>query len=141
MELKWGNEDVEKYQAILNEGYDSIDDEFDMIFERDTYEETLEAVKKYNPKLIVPGNEHGVILATKLANDLNLLCNPIENLDALTLKDKMQEKIAEAGLRYIRGKTVKSIDEAIEFYDSEELGEVVLKPLIPHHVMEFIWCP
>ena len=129
MELKWGNEDVEKYQAILNEGYDSIDDEFDMIFERDTYEETLEAVKKYNPKLIVPGNEHGVILATKLANDLNLLCNPIENLDALTLKDKMQEKIAEAGLRYIRGKTVKSIDEAIEFYDSEELGEVVLKPI------------
>ena len=53
MELKWANEDVEEYQAILKRGYDSIDDEFDMIFERDTYEETLEAVKKYNPKLIV----------------------------------------------------------------------------------------
>lgn len=128
MELKCVNEDVEEYQAILKRGYDSIEDEFDMIFERDTYEETLEAVKKYDPKLIVPGNEHGVILATRLANDLNLLCNPIENLDAMTFKDKMQERIAEAGLRHIRGKAVKSIDEAIDFYDSEGLAEVVLKP-------------
>ena len=128
LELKWANEDVEEYQAILKRGYDSIDDEFDMIFERDTYEETLEAVKKYDPKLIVPGNEHGVILATRLANDLNLLCNPIENLDAMTLKDKMQERIAEAGLRHIRGKAVKSVDEAIDFYDREGLEEVVLKP-------------
>ena len=128
LELKWANEDIEEYKAILKASYDSIDDEFDMIFERDTYEETLEAVKKYDPKLIVPGNEHGVVLATRLANDLDLLCNPIENLDALTLKDKMQERIAEAGLRHIRGKAVKSLDEAIEFYDSEGLGEVVVKP-------------
>lgn len=128
LELKWGNDDVEEYQAILNAGYDSIDDDFDMIFERDTYEETLEVVKKYNPKLIVPGNEHGVVLASKLSSDLNLLCNPIENLDSLTLKNKMQEKIAEAGLRHIKGKAVTSIEEAVDFYDSEGLNEVVVKP-------------
>lgn len=113
---------------MLDIAYSSIEDKFDMIFERDTYEETLDVVKKYDPELILPGSEHGVVLATKLANDLNLLCNPIENLDAFTLKDKMQEKIAEAGLRHIKGKAVRSLEEAIEFYDSEGLKEVVVKP-------------
>ena len=129
LELKWGGEDIEEYKAVVNAGYDSIDDEFDMIFERDTYEETLEAVKKYDPELIVAGSEHGVILTAKLSNDLNLKCNPIENLDAYTLKDKMQEKIAEAGLRHIKGKAVANLDEAIEFYDSEGLKETVVKPI------------
>ena len=32
----------------------------------------------------------------------------------------MQEKIAEAGLRHIRGCVVKSVEEAIEYYD--EMG-------------------
>ena len=129
MELQWYDDDSEDYKAMLEIAYSSIEDKFDMIFERDTYEETFEAVKKLNPKLIVPGSEHGVVLATKLANDLNLLCNPIENLEALTLKNKMQEKIAEAGLRHIKGKAVKSLEEAIEFYDAEGLKEVVVKPV------------
>ena len=43
-----------------------------MIYEKDSYEETLEAVKKFDPLLVLPGNEHGVILATKLANDLGM---------------------------------------------------------------------
>lgn len=51
-----------------------------MIFERESYEKTLDAVKKYNPKLILQGSEHGVILATKLANDLGLLCPVEENV-------------------------------------------------------------
>ena len=55
----------------------------------------LEMVRKLDPLLIVPGTEDGVILATKLANDLNLLCNPIENLDAITLKNEMQNRLAE----------------------------------------------
>ena len=63
-----------------------------------------------------------------MANDLDLLCNPIENIEAMTLKDKMQERIAEHGLRSIKGKVVYSLEEAIEFYDSEGLKEVVLKP-------------
>lgn len=100
-----------------------------MIFEKDYYEETLEMVREYNPVLVIPANERGVILATKLANDLNLLCNPIENLDAMTLKDKMQERLAENGLRHIKGKVVRSLDEAIEYYDDESLNEVVIKPV------------
>ncbi|AMD17318.1 hypothetical protein TL18_04335 [Methanobrevibacter sp. YE315] len=101
---------------------------FDFIDEKDTYEETLELVRKYNPLLVLPGNEKGVRLASRLANDLNLICNDIKNLDAMTYKDEMQKRIAEYGLRSIRGKVVKSIEEAIEFYDNENLKQVVLKP-------------
>ena len=128
LELKAAG-DVESYKAMLKSHYDEINEKFDMIYEKDTYEETLEEVRKADPALIVPGNEHGVILATKLANDLGLLCNPIENLDAITLKHEMHNRLAEKGLRHIRGKPVRSLEEAIEFYDSKGLEEVVIKPI------------
>lgn len=86
-------------------------------------------VRELAPLIIVAGSERGVILTTRLSNDLNLLGNPIENIDAMTFKDKMHERLAEAGLRYIRGKVISSIDEAIEFYESESLTEVVVKPI------------
>ena len=108
------------YPDEVKAEYELIDNEFDLIYEKDTYEETLEMVKEYNPLVIVPGTEDGVILATKLANDLNLLCNPIENLDSFTLKSEMQKKIAEKGLRSIKGKVIRSLEEAIDYYDSEK---------------------
>ena len=67
-------------------------------------------------------------MATKLSHDLNLLGNPIENLDAMTLKNEMQNRLKEHGLRYIRGKVVDSVEDAIKFYEDEDLKEVVLKP-------------
>ena len=109
--------------------YEKIDHDFDIIYEKDTFEETLNEVKKYDPLLILPGNEMGVILASKLSHELGLMCNPIENLDAMTLKNEMQNRLAEKGLRSIRGKVIRSIDEALDFYDSENLNEVVVKPI------------
>ena len=121
-------EDGKKFGQHVLEEYEKIPYEFDVIYEKDTYEKTLEEVRKYNPLLIVPGNERGVILATKLSNELGLLCNPIENLDAITLKNEMHNRLAEKGLRSIKGKVVHNLDEALEFYDSENLKEVVIKP-------------
>ena len=121
-------EDGKKFGQHVLEEYKKIPYEFDVIYEKDTYEKTLEEVRKYNPLLIVPGNERGVILATKLSNELGLLCNPIENLDAITLKNEMHNRLAEKGLRSIKGKVVHNLDEALEFYDSENLKEVVIKP-------------
>ena len=68
-------------------------------------------------------------MATKLSNDLDLLCNPIENIDAMTLKDEMHNRLKEYGIRYIRGKVVESVEDAIEYYDNENLNEVVIKPV------------
>ena len=129
LNLKDSNtEDGKKFGQHVLEEYEKIPYEFDVIYEKDTYEKTLEEVRKYNPLLIVPGNERGVILATKLSNELGLLCNPIENLDAITLKNEMHNRLAERGLRSIKGKVVHNLDEALEFYDSENLKEVVIKP-------------
>lgn len=122
-------EEGKKYKEMVHESYGNIDVDFELIYEKDTYEETLEMVREYDPLLVIAGSERGVIIATKLANDLGLLCNPIENLDAITLKDKMQEKIAEKGLRHIKGRVVTSVEEAIEYYDEEGLSEVVVKPV------------
>ena len=113
--------EAREYKKEVEEEYNLIEADYDLIYEKDNYEETVEMVRKLDPLLIVPGTEDGVILATKLANDLNLLCNPIENLDAITLKNEMQNRLAEKNLRHIRGKLVSSVEEAIEFYDKEGL--------------------
>ncbi len=122
------SEDAKKYNDSIHRGYNSIPFDFELIYEQDSFEETVEIVKEHDPFLIVPGGERGVTLATQLSNELGLLGNPIENLEAMTLKNKMQERIAEHGLRSIRGKVVHSIEEAVEYYDSETFKEVVLKP-------------
>ena len=121
-------EDGKKFGEHVLKEYEQIPYEFDMIYEKDTFEETLEEVRRFNPLLVVPGNERGVILAAKLTHELGLLGNSIENLDAMTLKNEMHNRLAERGLRSIRGKVVHNLDDALEFYDNENLSEVVIKP-------------
>ena len=87
-------EEAKLYQEEVEAEYERINADYDLIYEKDTYEETLEMVRELDPLVVVPGTEDGVILATKLANDLNLLCNPIENIDAMTLKNEMQNRLA-----------------------------------------------
>ena len=121
-------QDGREFAEFVINDYKRIPCEIDMIYEGETFEETLEEVRKYDPLLIVAGHERGVPLATKLSAELGLLGNPVENLEYMTVKDKMQERIAEYGLRSIKGKAVRSLGEAIQFYDKESLKEVVLKP-------------
>ena len=127
--LNDSEESMEYHENLVKSSYDRIDNDFELIYEEDSYEDTLEMVKGYDPLLVLPGSEKGVILATKLANDLNLLCNPIENLDAMTLKDEMHNRLAENGLRHIKGQVISSVAEAIEYYEKESLSKVVVKPL------------
>ena len=94
-------EEGKSYLQAIRNGLDSLKHDFELIHEKDTYEETLEMVKEYDPLLVLPANEREVILASKLAYDLDLLCNDVANLDAMTLKDAMQNRIAECGLRHI----------------------------------------
>ena len=89
-------EDNQEYFEELRFANERIDVDAICLDEKETYEETLEMVRQYDPVIIVPGSERGVVLATKLSNDLGLKCNDIENIDAMTLKDKMQERLAEA---------------------------------------------
>ena len=120
---------IKEKSNMYTSSYAAIDEDFDLIYEQDTFEETLEMVKKLNPILILPGSEDGVVLATKLSNELGLISNPNESLYAMTLKDEMQNALKKAGLRYIKGKTITSLKEALKFYKDSNLKEVVVKPL------------
>lgn len=102
------------YQGICNE-LNSIEEDFVWLHEKDSYEETLEMIRAYDPLLVLPASEFGVIIATKLANDLNLLCNPIENIDAMTLKDEMHNRLAEHNLRHIRGQVFTLLMKQLSF--------------------------
>ena len=129
LDMKTSDSEIGKlYEVHKKNDLDLVTSDFKRINEKDTYEETLEMVKNLNPLLILPGSEKGVGLATRLSTDLNLVGNSYENIEAMTLKDKMQEKIAEYGLRSIRGRVVQSLDEATDFYDSENLKKVIIKP-------------
>ena len=97
--------------------------------EQETYEETLQMVRNLEPVLVVAGADSGMILATKLAADLNLPGNPVEYLDAMTKKNAMHEALKQAGLRYILGRTVSSPEEALAFCQENSLDCAVIKPL------------
>ena len=130
LDLQSGNQDDEDgFKAVTKEAYKKMDVDYDVVYRKDTYEETLEMIREFDPVVVVAGCESGVRYAARLSHDLGLKCNPIENIDAMTYKDKMQEKIAEKGLRFIRGRVVRSVEEAIEYYDERDFGEVVVKPI------------
>ena len=122
-------EEGKVYEELRKKDYESIKYDFELIQEKDTYEETLEMVKGLDPLLVLPANEKGVVLANKLAYDLDLYPNPIEKLDAMTLKHEMHNCLRDNGLRYIKGKNVTTLEEALDFYDSEGLDEIVIKPV------------
>ena len=95
----------------------------------DDYDKTYELVKSYDPVLVLAGSEFGVVLATRLADDLGLTCNPYSNIASMTRKDAMHEALAKAGIRHIRGKVVNSPEEAVAFCKDNELNTAVIKPL------------
>jgi len=122
-------EDAGAYAKLAEDSLKRIPYSFDRIKEQDTYEETLELVRNYNPIVIVPGSEAGVVLANRLAHDLGLKGNPMDRIDAMTKKNAMQDALRDAGIRYIRGKVVHSVEEAMKFCEENKLDTAVVKPL------------
>ena len=91
------------------------------------YQIILDQVRAVSPILILAGSEFGVELALRLSNDLGLPSNPKGLLRAMTHKDAMHEALKEYGIRYIRGKVVKTLEEAMAFYESLSLERAVVK--------------
>lgn len=97
---------------------------------KEKYEDTLAMVREIDPCVIVPGTDFALELATNLAYDLGLPCNNPKQLPYLREKDMMQEAAKAAGLRYIRGKVVKTTEEALDYYHNELKGKpAIVKPL------------
>lgn len=93
----------------------------------DDYEEILSLAKKTNPKAIVSCNDHCYELLTKLCNDLDLPCNSLDTVKTSTNKFYMHNALKKNGLRYIKGEKVSSVDEAISFYENNNINSFVVK--------------
>ena len=52
--------------------------------------------------------EEGVVIGTRLADDLGMPGTPYSNIANMTQKSVMHQSLRKAGLRYIRGAEVKS---------------------------------
>ena len=97
---------------------------------KESYSDTLAMVKEINPCVILPGTDYALELATNLAFDLGLPGNPPERLPYLREKDMMQEAVKAAGLRYIRGKVVRTVEEAVLYFREElKCRPAIVKPL------------
>lgn len=116
---------MEAYEEV----YRSMPDYVELICEKPTYEETLAEVRKYEPILILAGAEDAVALTTRLAEDLHLPGNPSSILPAMTEKPAMHEALKKAGLRYIPGKIISTVEEGLAFFQEHNLNRTVVKPI------------
>ena len=91
------------------------------------YNVILEQVRKYDPVIVVAGSEFGVELATRLSSDLGLPGNPWSIIGKMTRKNEMQQALADYGIRFIRGRIIRSEAEAEAFYQELDTKHTVIK--------------
>ena len=107
--------------------YSRIDYPITIIKENPDYEVTLREIQSLDPLLVLVGGEEGVIIGTRLADDLNLPGNPYKNIAKMTQKSVMHNTLKEAGLRYIQGEEVNSVKDCLSFLEKTENEDIVLK--------------
>ena len=107
--------------------YSRIEYPITIIKEKPDYEETLKEIRELDPLLVLVGGEEGVIVGTRLANDLGMPGNPYSNIDKMTQKSAMHSTLEAAGLRSIRGEEVSSWEDCLRFLEKTGTEDVVLK--------------
>ena len=129
IELYVDKDSDETYRSIYDKHYSIINKEMpEVIPAEETYEETLEKVKKLDPILIIPGRDEAIEWATRMAYDLGLPGNNPKNLKKMTDKQHMHEALRDSNLRYIKSEVVTSFDEAEKFISQLDKSKVVIKP-------------
>ena len=98
-----------------------------IIKEDPDYEVTLQEIRVLDPLLVLVGGEEGVVIGTRLADDLGLTGNSFSNIAKMTQKTIMHNALKDAGLRYIRGEEVSSYDDCLLFLEKTGTEDVVLK--------------
>ena len=131
MEVNVPPEDKDTVRKILDLEYSHLKgDRPIVISECPDYCQTLQLVKDYAPVLVIPGSDYGIELAAKLSSDLGLPGHNVTRVPFLRRKDKMHEALKDAGIRYIKGLAVSSVEDGIDFYSTElKCGAAIVKPL------------
>lgn len=91
--------------------------------------ETLEKIKPFKPKCIIPGAETGVELANELARILKLKRNDDEKVHARRNKFLMNELIREKGIPAVEQVKTNSPVVAVNWAERLNRWPVVVKPL------------
>lgn len=92
------------------------------------YDALLAEIKKYPVVCVVVGSELGAGIGDQIAHDLGLPGNPTESSLLHRDKDKMQQRLKERNLPYIRGELIYSVEEAEAFLERYGLDAAVVKP-------------
>ena len=121
-------DDVEGFKFLRERINHRMHGKVDIIPEDLEYDEVLRRVKEHNPAIVLAGNEFGVSIATRLAEDLGLIGNPADRIPQMTEKEEMHKALKEYGIRYIKGRSVESEEEARELYKELGCSDVVVKP-------------
>jgi len=124
------NEALETIQKERDEKYGTLKNSVKIIKEASSYEDTFKQIQALKPSIVIPGSEDGVILATRLADDLGLPGNSYSMIDKMTNKFYTHNALRDAGVRHIRGKICRTLQEAEMFFDELGNESVVVKP--PH---------
>ncbi len=120
-------ETVRPMQAMQESIYAGMSDDIPVIKDYADYDELVARVKEYEPILVLAGSEFGVPCATRLAYDLGLPCNPPERIPAMTRKAEMHKALKEYGIRFIEGRIINSVGDAMQFCDSIDADDFVVK--------------
>ncbi len=98
-----------------------------IIKENPDYAVTLQDIRDLDPLLVLVGGEEGVIIGTRLANDMGLIGNPFSNIPQMTRKSIMHKTLKGSGLRYIQGEEVFSPEDCLLFLEKTGNENLVLK--------------
>lgn len=106
----------------MAKGYDGI------LELKERFEDQVDLCRDFHFDIVMPGTESGVILAEKLANALSLPCNDINLVMARRDKYYMQKRLEEQGVCCIKSQLVHTSREAIDWYRTNAMEKVVMKP-------------
>ena len=120
-------ESMKPFYAQMEADYAAMAKGAPVIRDYANYEELLARVKEYDPVLVVAGQEFGVPYATRLADDLGLPGTPAERIPQMTEKVWMHDALKKAGVRYIAGEVIRSVEDAKRFFDSMDTEDFVIK--------------
>ena len=117
------------YTAMRAHTRDELEKDIPVIDAPEDMDALIKLLEPYPIACVLAGSEYGVAMADELARRLGLPGNAPETSYVRLEKPSMQEALRKAGIRYIRSRTVTSLEEAEAFW--RELGEkrVVVKPL------------
>ena len=93
----------------------------------DNYQNTLKLAKKIKPVAVLHCTDAMTSLVNRLNSDLGLPSNPLKYVNCYYEKFPMQDALKKYGIRYIRSKVIRSVEEGVEFFENEQLKECVIK--------------